>query len=340
MLEEAVREPRVRASLVKVRDAAERCGRIVKSFLAMARQKSSERRPVTVERLLDAAVEMVAYGARSSGIEIERDIGPDLPPVLADEDQLHQVFANLIVNAQQALRDAPPPRRIALSAAMERDGRTVRVEVTDTGPGVPPTIRGRIFDPSFTTKPAGQGTGIGLSICHSIVTAHGGAIEVGERTGGGARFIVRLPVAPQVGEAAGSAPLEPSRPPSATRVLVVDDEPQVREMIGEILRDEGHAVELAADGAEALRRLGEQRFDLVLTDLHMPGVDGRGLYASLRQRDPALAARTILLTGDALGLDPSRFPGLEADAVLEKPALPEAVRHMVRQKLGSRPSSA
>jgi CheY-like chemotaxis protein len=105
-------------------------------------------------------------------------------------------------------------------------------------------------------------------------------------------------------------------------------------MIEEILRDEGHAVAVAADGGEALRRLEQERFDLVITDLRMPGMDGRELYASLCQRDPVLATRTILLTGDALGLDPSRFPGLEADALLEKPALPEAVRRVVRHKLG------
>ncbi len=334
MLEEVVSEARVRASLTKVRDAAERCARIVKSFLAMARQKPSERRPVAVERLLDTAVEMVAYGARSSGIEVERRIDPDLPPVLADEDQLHQVFANLLVNAQQALRDVPPPRRIVLNAALEKDGRTVRVDVADTGPGVPPAIRGRIFDPFFTTKPVGQGTGIGLSICHAIVTAHGGTTELGERAGGGALFVIRLPAAPLLAGAEDRAFPAFEAPLPAARVLVVDDEPEVCEMIEEILRDEGHAVAVAADGGEALRRLEQERFDLVITDLRMPGMDGRELYASLCQRDPVLATRTILLTGDALGLDPSRFPGLEADALLEKPALPEAVRRVVRHKLG------
>jgi PAS domain S-box-containing protein len=240
MLEEEAGDPGTAASLARLRAAAERCAKIVKTFLAMARQKPRERRRVAVGAVLEAALDMVAYGLRSAGIEVARDLAADLPEVLADEDQLHQVFLNLLVNAQQALRDAPPPRRVVVST--RREGALVRVEVADTGPGVPPPDRRRIFEPFFTTKPTGFGTGIGLSVCHAVVAAHEGSIEAGERPGGGALFTVRLPAAP-AGEAEVAAPGAAPGPPRPARVLVVDDEPEILAMLGEILARDGHAVE-------------------------------------------------------------------------------------------------
>ena len=109
----------------------------------------------------------------------------------ADEDQLHQVFLNLLVNAHQALEAVPPPRRLWVRTAAA-DGM-VSVEVADNGPGVPAALRHQILEPFFTTKPVGAGTGLGLSVCHGILIAHGGAITVEDRPGGGARFIVTLP---------------------------------------------------------------------------------------------------------------------------------------------------
>lgn len=333
MLEEDVRDPAVTASVAKLRAAAERCARIVKTFLAMARQRPSERRPVSVNAVVEAALELLAYGLKSDGVEVVRELAPDLPSVSADEDQLHQVFLNLLVNAQQALREAPAPRRILVTTWGGHSGK-VSVEVADTGPGVPPAIRTRIFDPFFTTKPEGLGTGLGLSVCHGIVTAHEGTVEAGERPGGGALFTVRLPAAGPVGESTATPP-EPAASGAAARILVVDDEPEILAMVEEILRRDGHVTELAASGREALRSLNERACDLVISDLRMPDGDGRELHRALAVSRPDLARRMLFLTGDTLGVTPDELPGIDPGAMIEKPVEPAALRRAVRRRLES-----
>src|SRR5690606_3244981 len=141
MLEEEATDPAARSAAEKIRAAAERCARIVRTFLSMARQNRPERTDVSIDRTIDDWLEMLAYGLRTSGIDIERRIAPDLPRISADPDQLHQVFLHLIVNAQQALQSCPPPRRIRIAA--ERDRAGVRVEIADNGPGIPDGIRSR-----------------------------------------------------------------------------------------------------------------------------------------------------------------------------------------------------
>jgi two-component system NtrC family sensor kinase len=336
LLEEDVTDPRLAASLAKLRVAAERCGKIVKTFLAMARAKPQQRRPVSANVLIGAALDLAGYGLRSGGVEVVRDLAPDLPPVSADEDQLHQVFLNPLVNAQQALRDAPPPRRILITTRREAD--QVRIDIADTGPGIPPALRSRVFEPFFTTKPAGAGTGIGLSFCHAVVTAHDGAIEAGERPGGGALFTVRLPATEAVAPAAHAAAAG-SRPMSA-RILVVDDEPDILALLDEILSGDGHTIEHAASGREALERVAAQSFDLVISDVRMPDGDGRDLYRALRAQQPALAERMLVLTGDTLGLAPADLPGLPREALLEKPVEPAALRRAVRTILAGPRSGA
>jgi signal transduction histidine kinase len=150
----------------RVRVAAERCTRIVRSFLAMARQQEARRRPVAPASLIDGALELLAYGLRSGGIEVAREVPADLPPLFGDADQLHQVLANLITNARQALEHRPEPRRLRVAA--EAVGDAVEISVADNGPGIPAEVRERVFDPFFTTKPVGAGTGIGLAVSRGI----------------------------------------------------------------------------------------------------------------------------------------------------------------------------
>jgi two-component system NtrC family sensor kinase len=175
----------------RIQRAAERCGRIVRSFLAMARQRKTQPRSVEVEFLIGNALGLLAYGLRAAGIEIEQTIAAALPPVFCDPDQVTQVLTNLLVNAQQALEGEPRPRRVRLGAVT--DGNAIKIEVADNGPGIPPNLRSRVFDPFFTTKPMGVGTGIGLSVSRGIVEAHGGSLTLApsER---GATFLLRLPL--------------------------------------------------------------------------------------------------------------------------------------------------
>src|SRR4051794_17527149 len=243
MLEEEVTDPGFADSVGRLRVAAERCASIVKTFLVMARQRPHERRQVAVDAVLNSALDLVAYGLRTAGIEVVRKSATPSSKleVLADEDQLHQVFLNLLVNAQQALLQEPPPRRITLSTSGE--GTSVEIAVADNGPGIPAAIHARIFEPFFTTKPQGTGTGVGLSICHAIIVAHGGTIEadaIGER---GARFTIRPPLAPPPPMAETATTATPAAPAPPARILVVDDEPEILAMVGEILRKDGYHVQ-------------------------------------------------------------------------------------------------
>ncbi|EWY41664.1 histidine kinase [Skermanella stibiiresistens SB22] len=334
MLEESCGDPETRDSLRRLRTAAERCARIVRSFLSLARQKAPEVKPVDVRRVLDGSVEMLANGLRSAGIEVTREDAPDPPRVMADEDELHQVFMNLIVNAQQAIEMAPPrsdvaARRVWLTTSAPGDG-FVRIEVADNGPGVPEALRDLIFNPFFTTKPIGAGTGLGLSYCHGIVSSHGGSIGVGARSGGGALFTVTLPACAAKAdiEAPAARAFDPFGGSGA--VLIVDDEPEVVTMLTEVLAGDGHEVSTAEDGVAALEILREGSFDAILCDIRMPRLDGVGLLRELEACRPELVPRVLMMTGDVLRAA-AALPVDRAAQLLEKPVDPAEVRRRVAE---------
>jgi signal transduction histidine kinase/CheY-like chemotaxis protein len=332
LLEEQVADPQAGAAVRVLRHAAERCAAIVRTFLAIARAKPRERRPVALATVLPAVAEILAYGMTSDDIGLELGPVPEDAVVEAEEDALHQLFLNLLVNAQHALRTSPKPRRIAVSVTASVGA--VEVVVADNGPGVPAAIRGRIFEPYFTTKQQGEGTGIGLSVCHAIVAAHGGMIAVDDAPGGGARFTVRLPRA-EHSAAAAAAGAEQARP-VAGRVLVVDDESDITDVIAEILARQGLEVSVARDGAEALERLEQQQVDLVVTDLRMPGMDGAGLLARISAQPAAARPAVIVLTGDVLSWRRARPEFDPPPLVIEKPFDPGALAQAVRDALARR----
>jgi PAS domain S-box-containing protein len=329
LLEELAPEEATRERAVKIRTAADRCARIVRTFLAMARSQPRQRGPVQLNATIEEALEIVAYGLRTADIEVIRELEPDLPPVWGDDDQLHQVFANLFVNAQQALQEIAGPRRLRVTT--RHDPSRVSVEVADNGPGIPAEIAPRIFDPFFTTKPRGVGTGVGLSVCHGIVSAHEGEIRLVSRPGEGARFVVRLPCSGGdrspvvVGEMAG--------PRRRGRILVVDDEPDIAQLLADVLERDGHQVQRALSGREALAWLAEGAVDLIISDLHMPDMDGPSLYRALAANRPELAGRMAFITGDTLAADLTGFLSEIGARVLEKPLDPGDLSRRVQALL-------
>jgi PAS domain S-box-containing protein len=336
LLEDFAPDGAIRERALKIRTAADRCARIVRTFLAMARSKPRQRTAVQLNETIGEALEIVAYGLRTADVEVVRVLAPDLPPVWADGDQLHQVFANLFVNAQQALQSVPPPRRLTVTSGF--DAASVWVEVTDNGPGVPADLAHRIFEPFFTTKPQGIGTGVGLSVCHGIVAAHDGEIRLEARSQAGATFVVRLPrTAVEVAEPPVVAPDRRLHP---AHILVVDDEPDVAQLLIDILERDGHRVDRANSGREALTRLRYGEVDLILCDLRMPDLDGPALYRELTAQRPELLSRIVFMTGDTLGGDMSGFLTDTGARVLEKPLDPAGVRAKVQAYLASRAGAA
>ena len=323
-------DPGTREAASKIRAAAERCARIVRTFLAMARQQQPERAPVVISEVVAAALDITGYALKTSGIEVTLDLAGNVPPVLADADQLHQVFMNLIINAQQALQDQPRRRKLTLTSRYDSGANAIRITIADNGPGIPDAVRNRIFEPYFTTKPLGKGTGVGLAVCLGIVEAHGGSLTVGGGEGLGTIFTIVLPAgSPDGGSAEEAKPLNARG--AQRSALVVDDEVGVRETLAEILTSSGHRVVTAASGREALERMGEQRFDVILTDIRMPDLDGRALYREIERRWPERAARVVFVSGDTLTSTLRVFAEESGRPVIEKPFLPSEVRRVVSE---------
>jgi len=317
----------------KIANAADRCARIVRNFLSLARQQPPERRKVRMNDVVREGVELFAYQFRVDNVELSFKLAHDLPLLWADPHQLHQVVVNLVSNAHQAVRQTPPPRRVTLATWHDPHQARVFLEVADSGPGIPPEIRAQIFEPFFTTKQHGQGTGLGLSLCRGIVEAHGGVIRVESELGQRTVFVVELPVPGLPGVELEPLTPEIRLPSRGKRVLVVDDEPELAEVLAELLSADDHQVETASNGKVALAKLHERAYDLVLSDLRMPELDGADLYREIEQRYPRLARRVIFLTGDTLSASIREYLQKIGLPSLSKPFNLEEVRRLVRSAL-------
>jgi two-component system NtrC family sensor kinase len=324
----------------KIRTAAERCARIVRTFLGMARQQPPERGPVAIYTVVTAALDMTAYAMRTSSIEVVLDQPDQMPHVLADADQIHQVLLNLMINAQQALQERPTPRRIRLITRYDAEADRVRITVADNGPGIAPQLRARVFEPYFTTKPTGMGTGVGLAVSLGIVEAHGGELTLGCSEEGGAAFTIALPV---ICDEPGGARSWPPQPVTLRRrsILVVDDEAEIREALASVLSGPQQSVITVGSGHEALERLSAQDFDVIFTDVRMPGLDGRALYQEIARRWPDRAARVVFVTGDTLSAPLDEFLAKSGQPLIYKPFLPSDVRRVIQQMMtAGEPSAA
>jgi PAS domain S-box-containing protein len=322
----------------RIQEAAERAARIVQTFLVVVRDTPLAREEVSLNRVVGEVVQLLAYQLRVATVKIVLELSDALPVVWGDPHQLHQVVVNLLTNAYHAVRSSAPPRRIRLSTTFDLERARVALEVTDSGPGIPKAIRPRIFEPFFTTKPIGVGTGLGLSVCRDILREHHGTIALVDTPGLGATFRVELPVgapSPTVDRDAGS-----SQPTAAgASIMLVDDEPEILATLSEILTYAGYRVETAADGAAALERLDSRSFDVIVSDVRMPGLDGPGLYAEIGRRFPSLRERIVFLTGDTMNADTREFLERTGAVSLGKPFLVTKVMQAIQRALNGPPSA-
>lgn len=325
--------PAQQSEAEKVYQEAERARRIVKNLLYFARENRSERTRVDLNEIIERTLALRSYELRVEDIAVECDLAPRLPATMADPYQMQQVILNLLVNAEQALLEGRGHGHVWIRTrhVIEGFGKNTRdhilLEVADDGPGIPPEIASRIFDPFFTSKPSGVGTGLGLSIVYGIVHQHGGEVAFDNQPGAGARFVVDLPVveAPAEPRADSLVPAaERSIAAAPSRILAIEDEPTVAQLIVDVLRDDGHEVEAVLDGQEGLRRLSRNRYDLVICDLRMPHFDGQAVYESLRRAGGPLLEKILFVTGDVLApqtrefLEPSGLPYLAKPFLVEE----------------------
>lgn len=285
---------------------AERAARIVRNLLTFARKGNTTRALVDVNDIVRDTLALRAYEQRVSNVTTLEALASGLPHVFSDPHQVKQVLLNLIVNAEQAMLAANGRGSLVTRSWYDEARGMVALEVNDDGPGIPDDVRNRIFDPFFTTKAIGKGTGLGLTVACAIVQEHGGQIRVESTAGAGASFFVSFPAGAGVSRAAPAVAIRPA-PTAGARVLVVEDEPALAAAVADSLADAGYRVERAADGEEALERVEDQPFDLVVCDLKMPRLDGRAFYRVLCGKNPSLARRIVFVTGDVAGTDAHRF---------------------------------
>jgi len=291
----------------KVAEAAERCGRIVKNFLALARRRPTRYQRVHLDRVVREALELLVYRLRVDNVDVAVELADDLPLLWADPHQLHQVVVNLVTNAHQAMCGPREPKRLTIGAVFDPERMRNVLRIADTGPGIPAEIRARIFEPFYTTKAPGQGTGLGLSLCQSIVEGHGGTIGVEEGAESGAVFVVELPVEGLPDGGQDATPSGAALPVRGKRILVIDDDAEVAALLQDALRAAGNHVEVAPNGLVGLEKLERLAWDAILCDLKMPELDGPGFFQQVTRRHPRLISRIAFLTGDALSPESHEF---------------------------------
>jgi len=317
LLIEGTGETRVKSRAEKIFKAADRCSRIVKSFLAIARRKPPEKKDFDLNNVINASLELLNYQFRNENIDVTLDLSPDLPLVKGDDNQLTQVFTNLALNAAQAMQNWTDRRHLTIRT--KRNNDTILASVIDTGPGIPNEIRTRVFEPFFTTKGNQGGTGVGLSLCLNIIESHGGQLQLEETPGGGATFLITLPVAAQMDTGTAETDSATTELLKSLKILIVDDEVELAQTLADLLEPEGHQTDLAVNGSVALTKISRANYDIIISDLRMPVLDGPGLYAEITKSFPQYMNRIIYVTGDTLSIHVQNFLNQTPVPVIEKP---------------------
>jgi two-component system NtrC family sensor kinase len=308
-----------RESVEVIQSETVRASLVLRDLLTFARRSESEPSPLHLNEVVERTMRLRSYEISSGGITCTTDLAPDLPSVTGDARQLQQVLLNLVTNAIQAMA---PLGSGTLHIATRAEETRVVLEVTDTGPGIPPDVRAHVFEPFYTTKR--DGTGLGLSVSYGIVATHSGTITIARTSSRGTTFRVVLPAHTTPAEPDVTELLETPRPREASpltgiRLLFVDDEPTLRSGIQAFGRLRRFTVVTVTDGAAALKAAREEPFDAVVCDLRMPVMDGPAFYEVLRRELPELAARTLFITGDLVSAGSRSFLDATAQPVLSKP---------------------
>jgi CheY-like chemotaxis protein len=273
-----------------------------------------------VNELIGATLDLRRYVLNTANIEVIRHLDPDLPRIFVDPGEMQQVFLNLIVNAEYAMKKAHG--RGTLTIATEKKDDFIRISFKDDGTGMNEEVKAKLFNPFFTTKEVGEGTGLGLGLSRSIVLEHGGTIDAESRPGQGATFLITLPIThPGEKPRAGSAAVTtaPAKKIKSARILMVDDEEAIRLLVSTILSQSECAVDATGDAGEALTKLESTSYDIVLMDIRMPGMSGMELYAKVIDKHPELTGKVIFMTGDSSDLTTRAFLEQNSLTFLTKP---------------------
>ncbi len=308
----------VHQDVMLIAQNSQRTGEIVRRMLAFAGQSIPKRISCDINEIILSTLELRKYVHKTANIHTFNFLAPDLPRIVCDPGQLQQVFLNIVINAEYSVKKAHDGGTITITTAITDN--SIRITFEDDGLGMNAETREKIFNPFFTTKGVGQGTGLGLSLSHTIVLAHGGNIEVASEPGKGAAFTVILPITsnPEVKAAGPQNGAPKQKIGSAGRILVVDDEEDIRTVLKRILSDQGLETDVASTGQEALGMIAKNKYSLVLVDIRMPGMSGIELFSKLTERGLP-AEKLLYITGDVLDANALEFLDSNNLPYLKKP---------------------
>lgn len=331
----AARSPKdVATTIQRIAESAALCRKIVDNLLLFVRHGEAPRSPVRLERAIRDSLSLLNYRlAKAANIEMRVRVARDLPPVQGDLRQIQQVLVNLINNSCDAMARYRGAKRLSINVGA-LEGR-VRVEVSDSGPGVAEEAKGRVFEPFFTMKPESRGTGLGLFICRQIIEDHGGRIGFASPPGQGATFWLELPAAKP------SLTPPPRRPRSLARipgrrVLLVDDEAAVLSYLREVFEAEQDLPETASTLEEALLKASERTFHLVVADVFLTDGNGLDLYEKWMQRSGRPRPPFLFLTGDIVNAELEDLIESRGVPLCYKPVDLKAFRQAVRTLLSGK----
>jgi two-component system NtrC family sensor kinase len=301
--------------LEKIHAEAERSVRIIQNVLRLARADDGEgvSQVIDINDAIRRTIELAQYQIKLNRIEFELSLSEKAPRVLAYSGEITQVILNLVTNAIQAISSVKMAGRIHISSALIRD--RVRIAVSDDGPGIRPSDLHRIFEPFFTTKKTGHGLGLNLS--RRIIRENGGEMSVANNPSCGATFTIELPVTHSTGELDDAPPDDVRRLAPDRSVLIVDDEDHITELIESVLQDCGYRTDRLNDGAPAIEMMKGNKYDILICDLHMPGVSGRDLIEWTRMNRQHM--HVLLLSGDVARKDVNEFAKSYGVHFLSKP---------------------
>jgi len=309
-------------------DEAIRIGGITTNLLTFARGSGTARTVVDANDAVRRTLTLRRFHHMSQGIRVSAELDPDAPHVWANPPEVLQLVLNLVLHAEDAVAHAPAERAITLRTRSQ--GTVVRLECVDSGPGIDPEALARVFDPFFTAHAGGGGTGLGLSACYGIVQSHGGEITAESAPGRGTTFTVTLP------RDASPEPRAPASGPGATgaratRVLLVEDEAGLRQAAVRFLARRDVTVVGVGDGEAALAAARTSDFDVVVTDVRLPGISGREFVERLRRERPALGGRLVLATGDPRGAEARAIMDATGATCIHKPFDLEQLEAAIRE---------
>ena len=330
MLQGKVDDPTISKRIDMIGQSAERAAKIVKTFLAMARQRPTKIEVCSLNEIIGTALEVSTYALTANGTKFIIKLDETIPNISGDFDQLAQVFTNLIVNAGHALEPQRDNGILTIRSFYDQKTDHSIVEIKDNGPGIPKDIQNRIFEPFFTTKEVGKGTGVGLAFSHRIVDSHGGLLKLNSDIGKGASFFVKLRSAKPTNEQAKIEEVQPDRV-TGKRILVIDDEVAVAELVTDILNECGFTVTTQTNPKEALRLLEKAEYDAIISDFKMPLMNGEQFYNSAKVIAPEAASRIGFMTGDAMSDNVKPFFASSKRPHIEKPINAEELIALIQK---------